>query len=292
MNEYGLLLEDKTRKKIKKIRKKNLKKIGPHWPKIALICTFKIFESYIKSFLFYMSLFSFSKPNTSLNNYFNGAFYQAISPIKDMNKPIFMTFSIFSLLFVFFFFIPFDYGVLLWFSNLTQNKSTKISVIFSYYKNIKFFFRSIFFKFEMYFRFTIPILIFLIPEIFLFIYTCIKMQTANENEKFFLSLTVFISMIILIIGISFFCKFGPKNLILPYLQIQYLYDDKLKNMYKTTSKNLEKLTSSKYFNLIIPTASLLFLLQPLVVPTFFVLPYFSICVFSFSNNLNLLNDQA
>lgn len=292
MSEYGLLQEDKTRENIKKIRKENLKKIGPNWPKIALICTFKIIESYIKSSLFYLSLFSFSKPNTSLNAYFSGAFYQMISPIKDMNKPIFMTFSIFLFLFVFIFLIPFDYGVLLWFSNLTQNKSTKIPVLFSYYKNIKFFFRSIFFKFEMYFRFTIPILIFLVPEIFLFIYTCIKMQTANENEKFFLSLTVLISVIILIIGISFFCKFGPKNLILPYLQVQYLYDDKLKTMYKMTSRNLEKLTSSKYFNFLIPIVSLLFLLQPLVIPTFFILPYFSICVFSFSNNLNLLKDQV
>ena len=110
-------------------------------------------------------------------------------------------------------------------------------------------------------------------EIFLFIYTCIKMQTANENEKFFLSLTVFMSIIILIIGISFFCKLGPKNLILPYLQTQYLYDDKLGTMYKITSKNLEKLTSSKYFNLFVTIASLLFLLQPLVVPTFFTIPY-------------------
>lgn len=292
MNEQQFILEDQTKKNIKKIRKENLKKIGPNWPKIALICTFKIFESYIKSFLFYLSLFSISKPNTLLNEYFNGYFYQAISPIKNMNKPIFMAFSIFLFLFVFLFFIPFDYGILLWFSNLTQNKSTKISILFCYYKNIKFFLRSIFFKFEMYFRFTIPILIFLIPEIFLFIYTCIKMQTANENEKFFLSLTVFMSIIILIIGISFFCKFGPKNLILPYLQTQYLYDDKFRTLYKTTSKNLEKLTSSKYFNFFVPTISLLFLLQPLVVPTFFILPYFSICVFSFTNNLNLLNDQA
>ena len=291
MNEYQFILEDQTKKNIKKIRKENLKKLGPNWPKVSLICTLKILESYIKSFLFSMSLFSFSKPNTILNSYFNSGFYQTIEPIKNLNRPIFVAFSVFIFLFTFFFFIPFDYGVLLWFSNLTQDKSIKISTLFSYYKNIKFFFRSIFFKFEMYFRFTIPILIFLIPETILFIYTCIKMQTVNENKKFFLSLTVFISMIILIIGISFFCKFGPKYLILPYLQTQYLYDDKLKTMYKITSKNLEKLTSSKYFNLFVTIASLLFLLQPLVVPTFFTIPYFSTCVFSFTNNLNLLKDR-
>jgi len=292
MNEHQIWLEDQTKKNIKKIRKENLKKIGPRWPKVTLICTFKILESYIKSFFFYMSLFSFSKPNTSLNHYFNGSFYQTISPIKDLNEPIFTVFSVFMFLFAFFFFIPFDYGILLWFSNLTQNKSTKISIVFFYYKNVKLFFRSIFFKFEMYFRFTIPILIFLIPETILFIYTCTKMQTANENEKFFFSLTVFISIIFLIFGIALFCKFGPKNLVLPYLQTTYRYNDKLKTMCKITSKNLKKLTTSKYFNVFVSIASLLFILQPLVIPTFFILPYFSTCVFSFTNNLGLLRDQA
>ncbi|MBR1779661.1 MAG: hypothetical protein IJ758_04095, partial [Clostridia bacterium] len=213
MSQYSsLTLEDKTKKKIKRIKKDNMKKVVPNWPKIFVICSMKILASYVKSFFFSISLFSISKAHSP---YFSGIFYQLIEPIKNLNRPVFIFFSFFTLIFIFLFSIPLDYGILLWFSNLTQDKSIKFTVLFFYYKNIKLFLRSIFFKFEMYFRFFLPTLAFLIPETALFTYTCIKMQTANEDEKCFLSFTVFVSIIILSIGIGLFCKYGPKNLILP-----------------------------------------------------------------------------
>lgn len=273
---------------IKEVKKKNNKKIFKYWRPIMFIMILKILQSFLKSFLFLFVSFSALKDESHIST-FNNAFYKFLKPIKDTNRTTFFICSVILLILNFILLIPLEYGILSFFSDLTSDKDVKVTSIFRYYKNFKLFFRAIYFKFLMYFRVLIPTVLFLTPEIMLFVYSCIRMQTASEKEKTFLSLTVIISILILLVGIYFFIKFGPKNFVLPYIQAQRKVDNNLNVQKKENIKTLNKLTSSKSFNVFATFTSMLFLLQPLILPTFFVFPYFSIGVYSYIHNVDLLN---
>ncbi len=282
-------LKINKKSEMKKIRKENNKKLLKHPKQIALISLLKIGESFFKSLLFSLTVFSLLK-NESDINYFNNAFFTLLKPIKDLNRPVFFAVSS-GILFVFLIiFTPLDYGILLWFSNLTTKKPLELSILFYYYRNLKLFLKTLWFQLETYFRLSIRIFLFLIPEILLFIYSCIKMQTVKEDEKFFLSFTVLFSILLVLAGIALFIKFGLKYLLLPFIQTQFLYKYNFKVYYKTRKKILNKLSSSKTFNIYVTFASFLFLLNPLVLPVFFTTPYFFTGVYSFVNNLDALED--
>lgn len=253
---------------IKSIKKESLKKLSKNWKKAYFIVALKLFFT-AANFVLSIFMFFLTNSNHFIFSYiFPNFFVYAYAIIQNYSVFLFIVTQIL-MLFLSLFLIPLNFGIFRWFNTLTQTSSAKISEIFFYYRNIKLIFKTFLFKFVMWFKIAIFSVIFLIPGVVLFIFSCIKMQIVSENKKWLFSLAVLGSIVFLLCGIIFFIKFASKYFLLPYLQV--INDE---NFAINTKKSLKIVDNNEeYMGKIFVSFCLWLPLQIFIIPMFFVFPY-------------------
>lgn len=258
----------------KDLKKESLKRLSNNWSRATAIVGLKIFFMILGALLGVISFF-LTNDSSAIFNYVPMGIVNIFAAIKWFNRAIpFLVVQIFSSL-LYLFSIPLNYGILRWFYSLSKDDSAKISTVFYYYRSIRLIFRSILFELAMWLRIVFWGAIFLAPGLVLFIYSCIKMQTANENRKILFSLAILATLALIVSGVFFFIKFAAKYFMMPFLQVT---NDE--NIFENT-KAVVQLTNSteEYFEKIFLSIFFWFPLQVFVVPMLFIFPYTTMMMF-------------
>ena len=250
------------------IKKESLNKLSKNWGKAFFIVGLKI-SFMVLNFILGFFTFFLTNENSFIFDYIPLGLLNLLNSSKQYNRLILFLVCQFLSIFLYIFYIPLNYGVLRWFYNLAKYGNSDFLTVFYYYKNIKNIFITFLFKIVMFLRFLFFGLIFLLPGFSLFLFSCIKMQTVNENKKFLFSLSVLEMLIFFVCGIFLFIKFSAKYFLMPFLQVT---NDE--NIFKNTKRSISIMNSNEeYFGKVFFSFFLWLPLQIFVLPMFFVFPY-------------------
>lgn len=275
-SDYSLSLNENVQKTVdsKLLKKESLKKLSGNWTKAFFIVFLKIFFMLLSLGLSIVSLY-LTNDNNIIFKYVPLRVLNVFATIKNFNKAIpFLAIQIFSGI-LYLFSIPLNYGILRWFYTLAKEGAAKISVIFFYYRSIKSIFKTFLFELVMWSRFILWGSVLLLPGFILFIFSCVKMQTANENRKLLFSLAILGMIIFFICGVFFFIKFAAKYFLMPFLQVT---NDE--NIFKNTKFVIKIMNALEdYFGKVFFSFFLWLPFQSLVLPMFFIFPYTTMIMF-------------
>ena len=274
-------MKDLKKESSKLFSKNNIKSL-------TLIIIIKTFFNITRIFLLFFTLYSLLSYKTSENALFS----PILSPTSiTENLNYFSLQLILILLFIFAFlaFIPLHIGAYLWLSQLKKDDKTSILTIFYYYKNSKFFIKSIFFKLALALKSFFNFIICFAPTVGTFIFCCVNLDFFPNELQFIFRILILVSIFTILIATFFFFRMQISQPLATFLFVQ----NSSKNIFSIiksadfllhqNSKDFKKFLRSfwKYIPLCI-----------FVIPIPFVFAYFRVCFFEFAKKIVYKQNQG